>query len=102
MFEIECPHCGLREMTEFSCHGEAHIARPKNSLKLSDKEWGDYVFFRSNTKGFHRERWMHQHGCRKWFNVLRHTVSDKIIAVYKMGDKMPMPPRQSATKQTKN
>lgn len=76
-------------MTEFSCHGEAHIARPKKSLKLNDVAWGDYVFFRTNPKGLHYERWMHQHGCRKWFNVLRHTVSDKILAVYKMGDKPP-------------
>ncbi|MCX8516197.1 MAG: sarcosine oxidase subunit delta [Alphaproteobacteria bacterium] len=89
MFEIDCPHCGPRDMTEFTCHGEAHIARPKNSLKLSDEAWGDYVFFRSNPKGLHSERWMHAHGCRKWFNVRRHTMSDEIIAVYQMGERPP-------------
>lgn len=92
MFEIECPYCGLREMTEFSCHGEAHIARPKNSLKLSDRDWGDYVFFRQNPKGWHRERWYHKDGCRKWFNVLRHTVTDEIAKTYKIGATWPEPP----------
>jgi sarcosine oxidase delta subunit len=25
------------------------------------------------------------HGCRRWFNVTRDTVSDRILAVYPMG-----------------
>ena len=28
MMLIECPFCGPRDETEFSCGGEAHIARP--------------------------------------------------------------------------
>ena len=89
MFVIKCPYCGERDQTEFSCHGEAHIERPENPETLSDEEWGEYLFIRSNKKGIHYERWTHDHGCRRWFNVMRDTVSDKIMKTYKMGDQKP-------------
>ena len=44
MFVIKCPYCGERDQTEFSCHGESHIARPENPNEVSDKEWGEYLF----------------------------------------------------------
>ena len=66
-----------------------HIARTENPNEVSDKEWGEYLFFRSNPKGTHYERWTHDHGCRQWFNVQRHTVTDKIIQTYKMGELKP-------------
>ena len=89
MFVIKGPYCGERDQTEFSCHGEAHIARPDNPAEVSDEEWGEYLFFRNNPTGIHFERWIHDHGCRRWFNVMRDTVSDKIIKTYKMGDQKP-------------
>ena len=89
MLIIECPWCGDRDQTEFSCHGEAHIARPEQPDQLSEEEWGDYVFFRSNAKGVHYERWVHTHGCRRWFNVARNTITDHIYASYKPGDPRP-------------
>ena len=89
MFVIKCPYCGERDQTEFSCHGEAHIARPENPETLTDEEWGEYLFIRSNKKGIHYERWTHDHGCRRWFNVKRHTVTDKIVQTYKMGESKP-------------
>ncbi|MEE8507079.1 MAG: sarcosine oxidase subunit delta, partial [Kiloniellales bacterium] len=57
--------------------------------KLSDEEWADYVFMRANTKGVFLERWMHAHGCRRWFNVARNTATYEILAVYEMGEKPP-------------
>lgn len=87
MFLIDCPYCGRRDLSEFSCHGEAHIVRPLDSAGMSDVEWGDYVFFRTNPRGFHRERWMHAAGCRRWFYIARDTVNDEIIAIYKVGDR---------------
>ncbi|MDH5556069.1 MAG: sarcosine oxidase subunit delta [Alphaproteobacteria bacterium] len=89
MFLIDCPYCGTRQQTEFHCHGEAHIARPKDPDAVSDAEWADYMFNRSNTKGVFYERWVHNHGCRRWFNVARDTVSDRILAVYRMGEQPP-------------
>lgn len=40
---------------------------------------------RTNPKGAHRERWVHSHGCRRWFNVERHTVTNQILRVYPIG-----------------
>tara|TARA_B100001123_G_scaffold432789_1_gene556384 strand:- start:3239 stop:3520 length:282 start_codon:yes stop_codon:yes gene_type:complete len=89
MFQIDCPFCGPRWQVEFVCGGEAHIERPINPDMLSDDEWADYVFMRTNSKGMHYERWCHIHGCRQWFNAARDTVSDKIHATYRMGEKPP-------------
>jgi len=86
---IRCPWCGPREETEFSYGGEAHIARPKDPETVSDEQWGQYLFMRSNPLGRHREQWQHAHGCRRWFNVERDTVSNRIISVYKAGDPIP-------------
>ena len=89
MFIIECPWCGKRDQSEFSTHGEAHIARPEDPAALSDEQWGDVLFFRHNPKGPHYERWNHAHGCRRWFNVSRNTASSKIYASYKPGEARP-------------
>lgn len=78
MLLIECPWCGPRAETEFSCGGEADIARPLDTEKLTDKEWGDYLFMRKNPRGVHREQWMHAQGCRRWFMAQRDTVSYEI------------------------
>ena len=89
MLLIECPWCGLRDETEFQCAGEAHIARPLETEKLSDEGWADYLFMRSNPKGLHREQWLHAAGCRRYFNVERDTVSYQITGSYKIGETGP-------------
>ncbi len=89
MLLIPCPFCGEREESEFHQGGEAHIVRPKDPDKLSDAEWADYLFVRDNKKGVYLERWVHRHGCRRWFNVARDTATNEIKAVYKMGKKPP-------------
>ena len=61
MILINCPYCGEREQSEFTNGGEAHVIRPKDPDTLSDKEWGQYVFYRSNPKGIFYERWVHSH-----------------------------------------
>ena len=98
MLLIECPYCGPRDEHEFTCGGEAHIVRPKHPEKLSDEEWADYLFMRTNPKGAHRERWCHAHGCRRWFNVERDTFTHKITAVYRMGEKPPGARRKAKTR----
>ncbi|OYZ85749.1 MAG: sarcosine oxidase subunit delta [Xanthobacter sp. 17-67-6] len=89
MLLIPCPYCGARPEIEFHCGGEAHIARPADPSALSDAEWADYLFIRKSPKGVHAERWLHSHGCGRWFNAVRNTVSDAILASYKMGEKRP-------------
>ena len=89
MLQITCPWCGPRDETEFSYGGEAHIVRPEHPEQLSDEQWADYLFLRTNPRGRHRERWCHSFGCRRWFNVERDTVSYRIVSVYKAGEPPP-------------
>jgi sarcosine oxidase, subunit delta len=89
MLIITCPWCGPRDETEFAYGGEAHIVRPPEPDKLTDAEWADYLFMRSNTRGRHREQWGHAYGCRRWFNVERDTVTYRITATYKPGEAPP-------------
>ncbi len=86
MLLISCPWCGPRAEIEFSYGGEAHITRPIESENLSDEQWADYLFMRTNRKGAHREMWNHSAGCRRWFNVQRDTVSYKILDIYKLDE----------------
>lgn len=79
MLYIECPFCKeKRDEQEFHYAGEAFIARPTNPEELTDEQWGDYVFMRSNHKGWIWEQWEHTSGCRKLFVVKRHNVSNDI------------------------
>ena len=89
MLLIACPWCGAREEHEFTCGGEAHLARPLEPERLDDAAWADYVFMRTNPKGVHYERWCHVAGCRRWFNLARHTVSHDILAVYRLDEPKP-------------
>jgi len=85
MLNIKCPNCGYRDESEFSCGGEAHIIRPGYEVQLSDKDWAEYLFMRYNPKGNFTERWFHAHGCRKWFNIVRNTITNEIYEVYSAG-----------------
>ena len=89
MLLIACPWCGKRPENEFRYGGEAHIARPERPADLDDAAWAEFLYHRTNPKGLHAERWRHIHGCARFFNSLRDTVSDKIIATYKMGEPRP-------------
>jgi len=89
MLLIDCPFCGPRAEIEFTCGGEGHIARPANQDALSDAEWADYLFMRKNPKGTQYERWNHARGCRRWFNVVRDTLTSEILAVYHAGEPRP-------------
>ena len=45
------------------------------------------MFFRDNPRGLHHELWVHAAGCRRYFNVTRHTVTYEILETYKIGEK---------------
>lgn len=89
MLLIRCPWCGDRPEPEFVYGGQAHVPYPADPESLSDREWAEYVFFRSNPKGSFAERWVHSAGCRRWFNAIRDTVNNDFLAVYKPGESMP-------------
>jgi sarcosine oxidase subunit delta len=78
MLRIPCPHCGLRDYTEFRYYGDASKQRPE--LHDSDvKRWADYKFLFDNPKGIHREYWQHISACRQWLVVTRDTATNTVI-----------------------
>ncbi len=89
MLLIPCPHCGNRPELEFVYGGQAHIARPLDPSVLSADDWTQYLYMRDNKKGPHAERWRHTHGCGRFFNVVRDTSTDAILASYKAGEPRP-------------
>lgn len=87
MLQLHCPYCReLRAEEEFAYAGEAHIRRPAAPSELSDREWGEYLHFRRNPRGAHREMWFHAAGCRRYFNALRDTVSSEVLKTYRLDD----------------
>lgn len=89
MLQITCPWCGQRDQIEFRCGGPSHIHRPEPYDQISDDVWAEYLFNRTNPKGAHHERWVHSGGCRRWFNLVRDTVSHEIGKAYEMSEPAP-------------
>jgi sarcosine oxidase subunit delta len=89
MLLIDCPHCGPRAEPEFQYAGEAHIARPGDPAGLSDEAWATHLYYRSNIRGLHAERWRHTHGCGRYFNAVRDTVTDRFACTYPAGTARP-------------
>jgi len=93
MLLIYCPYCEEeRSELEFRHGGDAHIARPTDIADVTDAEFEDYFFLRDNPKGLIFERWRHIHGCGRFFNAARDTVSDKFYMSYKAGEPKPYIP----------
>ncbi len=84
MLLIPCPWCGPRDEPEFLFGGEPAV-RPAPAGQTTDQVWADYVYFRSNEKGAHRELWCHAGGCGQWFVLERDTVTHAVLAAHKPG-----------------
>ena len=90
MLLIHCPYGDMeRPEIEFGHAGEAHIARPLDPSSVSDADWANYLYMRTNPKGLHAERWRHIHGCGRFFNSIRDTISDRIVRTYRAGEARP-------------
>jgi sarcosine oxidase subunit delta len=83
MLLIPCPWCGPRPENEFQYGGQAHLVRPVDPSAVDDATWAGYLYLRDNPKGRHVERWRHRHGCGRFFNCVRDTVTDRIAATHK-------------------
>lgn len=89
MLLIDCPYCGICPELEFAYGGEAHVERPPSPDEVTDQRWAEFLYFRSNEKGVHAERWRHSHGCGRFFNALRDTTTDQFLATYLIGQPRP-------------
>lgn len=92
MLLIHCPHCGPRAEIEFRYGGQAHIVRPLQPADLDDDAWADYLYTRDNRRGPQAERWRHIHGCGRFFNAIRDTVTDRFETTYAVGTPRPNVP----------
>ena len=60
--------------------GRPGVAYPADPDAADDATWAEYLFMRDNPKGPFDERWYHAAGCRRWFNVVRDTVTNEFRA----------------------
>jgi methylglutamate dehydrogenase subunit B len=81
---IACPHCGSRDLREFSYLGDAAVQRPDPAAADALDRFTAYVYTRANAEGPHREFWYHGSGCHAWLVVTRdtrtHVISDVTAA----------------------
>ena len=75
---LNCPFCGERGIEEFSYLGDATCARPGGNAP--EEAWVDYVYFRDNPMGLHRELWLHASACRRILTVERDTRTHAILS----------------------
>ena len=81
MLKLTCPYCGIEaDESELRPGGEAHLKR--QGPDSTDRELEEYLFLRNNPKGIHFERWLHRHGCGKWFHVARCTETLEVFGTY--------------------
>lgn len=89
MLHIPCPYCGRRAEIEFRYGGPGKLLRPGPPDTVSDQEWAEYLFIRTNPKGLHSERWLHAAGCGRWFNLTRDTKTHEILNSSTLGAHVP-------------
>lgn len=77
-FVLTCPHCGVREVTDFAFGGEVSV-RPWRAPSF--RELCEYNYFRRNVAGIQREWWYHRSGCRTWFQAERDTRTNEVLRV---------------------
>jgi sarcosine oxidase, subunit delta len=75
-FQLTCPNCGKREVTDFGFGGEV-CARP--ATRPTPRELNVYVYFRRNVAGVQREWWVHRSGCKAWFLAERDTRTNEVL-----------------------
>ena len=75
---LTCPFCGERGIEEFAHLGDATRTRPGDNAP--EKAWVDYVYFRDNPMGPHRELWLHSSACRRILTVERDTRTHAILS----------------------
>jgi len=78
---IHCPHCGARDLHEFSYLGDAKPERPDPNSTDALEQFNAYVYIRDNAAGPHSELWYHAAGCHAWLVVQRDTRTHAITAV---------------------
>lgn len=75
-FQLSCPNCGPREVTDFGFGGEV---TPRPRRRPTRRELNAYLYVRRNVAGVQREWWVHRSGCRAWFLAERDTRTNRVL-----------------------
>ena len=78
---LPCPHCGERELREFSYLGDASVRRPDPAQPQAAADFHRYVYLRDNPAGQMQEYWYHAAGCHAWLVVTRNTLTHVVEGV---------------------
>ncbi len=89
MHQIRCPWCGIRDEIEYRYRGEALAGRPEPGA--GPEAFHDFVYARTNPKGWHVEWWHHVSGCRQLVKVVRNTLTHEIAATGTPSDGLEVP-----------
>jgi heterotetrameric sarcosine oxidase delta subunit len=81
-FLLPCPECGERSAYEFRFGGEVK-SRPLPGA--SEDAWFQYIYTKVNEAGEQKEWWFHRNGCRQWFQALRDTRTNTVLATWRPG-----------------
>jgi heterotetrameric sarcosine oxidase delta subunit len=84
VIRIPCPHCNLRNSSEFRHVGEVGGPRPDPST-TTPEQWRAYLYERSNPAGWTTETWFHAMGCRRFLRVERHALTNEIRSATAVG-----------------
>lgn len=80
-FLLACPQCGERSAYEFRFGGEV-TSRPQPGA--SEDAWYRYIYTKANEAGEQKEWWFHRSGCHQWFQALRDTRTNTVLATFDM------------------
>jgi heterotetrameric sarcosine oxidase delta subunit len=94
-FQLTCPNCGTREVTDFGFGGE--VCRRPVTRPGSLRELNAYNYFRRNLAEPQREWWVHRSGCKAWFLAERDTRTNAVLWTALPQDAPPPAPREAAS-----
>jgi len=75
MLLVPCPHCGPRDSADMRYVGEARTRPDPNTA--TPKVWRSYLYLEDNPAGWLSETWYCRSGCRRYFVLERHTVTNE-------------------------
>ena len=76
MIVVPCPWCGPRNSADLRYVGESRPRPDPNAA--GPGEWRSYLYERRNPLGWTTETWHCRTGCRRYFVVERHSVTNEI------------------------
>ncbi len=75
MILVPCPWCGPRNAAEFRFVGESKSRPTGDDIGLL--EWRAFLYVKANPAGWVDETMYHRAGCRRYFTLERHTITNE-------------------------